>query len=129
MLASVLFGANDLERAQKFYDAVGKVLGLTERTPHPNGGWLYAAKGGFPELGIVRPFDKQQASAGNGTMAAFRVQDPATIDSFHAIALENGGRCEGEPRYRGPAYGAYVRDPQGNKLCAFCLPEPGAPQG
>jgi catechol 2,3-dioxygenase-like lactoylglutathione lyase family enzyme len=76
-----------------------------------------------PEFMITKPVNGEPATHANGGTIGFRAANRAAVDAFHAQALANGGRCEGAPGPRaqaGPtAYGAYVRDPDGNKLCAF----------
>ena len=70
----------------------------------------------------MRPFDGNAASVGNGVMVAFEAKDEAQVDRLHAIALEQGGSCEGGPGPRGDSfYAAYFRDPDGNKLNAFLM--------
>ncbi len=69
---------------------------------------------------VGQPFDGGAATTGNGVMTAFRLEEPAMVDSLYESALSNGGSSEGEPGLR-PQYGegfyaAYVRDPDGNKL-------------
>ncbi len=85
---------------------------------------MYGTPGG-PMFAIVAPFNGEPATAGNGTMAGFAVESHAAVDAFHAKALELGGSDDGAPGPRGPAeskaYMAYVRDPEGNKLCALKL--------
>jgi catechol 2,3-dioxygenase-like lactoylglutathione lyase family enzyme len=122
MYSHVTLGSNDIARARAFYDPVMKLLG------HPVLMQSAQALGyGFPageKLFILTPFDGKAASVGNGVHAAFRVDDRATVDAFHATALANGGTDEGTPGlrtyYHPNYYGAYVRDPDGNKLQAVC---------
>ena len=72
-------------------------------------------------LAICIPYDKNPPSAGNGTMVAIRAGSRAACDELYAKAIELGATCDGPPGERMPDffYGAYVRDPDGNKLC-FC---------
>ena len=72
---------------------------------------------------VTTPFDKNPATAGNGSMLAFTAESRAAVDRFHAAALANGGRDEGKPGLRPYGenfYACYVRDPDGNKLSAVC---------
>jgi catechol 2,3-dioxygenase-like lactoylglutathione lyase family enzyme len=76
----------------------------------------------------MRPYDRKAASPGNGAMVAYKAPTRAAVDAFHAAALAAGGSDEGAPgireHYHPDYYGAYVRDPDGNKLCAVCLGPP-----
>jgi predicted lactoylglutathione lyase len=84
----------------------------------------WGQSGGGAGIGITRPFDGNAASVGNGVMVALEAKDPAQVDRLHAIAIEHGGSDEGAPGVRGGGfYAAYFRDPDGNKLNAFCMPE------
>ncbi|MGO9595046.1 MAG: VOC family protein [Steroidobacteraceae bacterium] len=132
MFTYVYLGTNELERAAAFYDATSASLGL-ERciTGDPDwdrisAGWGTYEDGGARELAlwVGKPFNQQVATAGNGTMVAFRARSWKEVDDFHAAALANGGGSEGAPGLRphyGPDfYAAYVRDRDGNKLAAVC---------
>lgn len=132
MLSYVYYGTNDLPSAIAFYDAVLAPLGMKRvETNDPewdkvSAGWGLYDDDRKEELAfwIGLPFDGNPASAGNGSMVAFRGKSRAAIDAFHAAALAHGGCCEGPPGLR-PHYGpdfyvAYVRDPDGNKLAAVC---------
>lgn len=75
------------------------------------------------EFYVTKPFDQNAATAGNGSMVAFKVDQRRCVDLFHQIGLENQGLDEGAPGLRpadGTVYYAYVRDPDGNKICADC---------
>ncbi|WP_419251956.1 VOC family protein [Caulobacter sp. ErkDOM-YI] len=122
MIRYVTIGANDLDRAQTFYDAISAVLG--QQRLWRQGDWIgYGPEGGDAKVFICKPHDGQAARAGNGIMVGLQADNTAQIDAFHAAALANGGTCEGppgpRPAYGDGYYGAYVRDPDGNKLSAF----------
>ncbi len=122
MIAYSTLGVNDMDRAIRFYDAVFAPLGAVRDTTSAT--WTgYSRAGERGRFFLTRPFDKAEATHGNGTMLAFLGEDRAAIDAFHAAALREGGACEGPPGVRegmNPVfYAAYVRDPEGNKLCAF----------
>lgn len=122
MIAYSTLGVNDMDRAIAFYDAVFAPLGAVRETTSPT--WTgYARAGEHGRFFLTRPFDRSAATSGNGTMLAFLAKDRAAIDAFHAAALAHGGADEGPPGVRegmNPVfYAAYVRDPDGNKLCAF----------
>ena len=78
-----------------------------------------------PSLGIMKPYDGNAATVGNGSMPSFEAPSRAAVDAFHRAALAHGGTDEGAPGIRdayGPEfYVAYVRDPDGNKLAAVCI--------
>lgn len=122
MFSHVTLGTNDFARARPFWIAVMEVLGhpiLFER----DGGIAFGLPVG-PKTFIGPTFDRQPAAAGNGVHVAYLVETRATVDAFHAAALANGGSDEGapglRPHYHPNYYGAYVRDPDGNKLQAVC---------
>ena len=122
MIAYSTLGVNDMDRAIRFYDAVFAPLGAVRDTTSET--WTgYSKAGERGRFFLTRPFDKAAATHGNGTMLAFLGEDRAAIDAFHAAAMNTGGVCEGPPGVRegmNPVfYAAYVRDPDGNKLCAF----------
>jgi predicted lactoylglutathione lyase len=74
-------------------------------------------------VALMKPFDGQAASVGNGVMVALEAKDPAQVDRLHALALAHGGSCEGKPGPRGDGgfYAAYFRDVDGNKLAAVVM--------
>jgi catechol 2,3-dioxygenase-like lactoylglutathione lyase family enzyme len=122
LIAYSTVGVNDMTRAIAFYDAVFAALGAVRDTTSET--WTgYSRAGDRGKFFLTRPFDRAAATAGNGTMLAFLAEDRASIDAFHAAALAAGGADEGPPGVRegmNPVfYAAYVRDPDGNKLCAF----------
>lgn len=125
MIGYVTFGTNDLDRARAFYDGLLGTLGASRMMEFPENGFtLYGNSPRGPWLAVTRPYDGNPASAGNGTMAALAMDSRAAVDALHAKALELGGTDEGAPGVRGEEgqrafYGAYFRDIDGNKLCAF----------
>ena len=122
MIAYSTLGVNDMARAIRFYDAVFTPLGALRQATSDT--WTgYYRPGDHGRFFLTRPFDRKPATFGNGTMLAFLAPDRAAVDGFHAAALEAGGSSEGAPGVRegmNPVfYAAYVRDCDGNKLCAF----------
>jgi catechol 2,3-dioxygenase-like lactoylglutathione lyase family enzyme len=122
MYSHTTLGTNDWKRAKPFWMAVMSSLGhpvLFER----DSGIAYGTAIG-PKIFIGPTFDGKPATSGNGTHVAFITADRATVDAFYAAALANGGSNEGapglRPHYHPNYYGAYVRDPDGNKLQAVC---------
>ncbi|RDJ99895.1 VOC family protein [Paraburkholderia lacunae] len=132
MLSHVFVGVNDFERAFGFYSALMDTLSLKLKFRDEDAcwaGWM-AADRPRPLFLIGKPYNGQPAAAGNGHMLALLATDRATVDRAHGVALAHGGACEGppglRPQYHAHYYGAYFRDPDGNKLCVCCH-EPEAP--
>jgi catechol 2,3-dioxygenase-like lactoylglutathione lyase family enzyme len=125
MIGYVTIGALDVEAALPFYDAVLSTIGY-ERGFF-EGGWAgYGPAGESQNIFVCPPADGQPARAGNGIMVALKASSKDAVAAAHAAALAAGGQDEGAPGPR-PAdstsfYGAYFRDPTGNKLCVFCKP-------
>ncbi|ATG46586.1 lactoylglutathione lyase [Celeribacter ethanolicus] len=124
MFSHVTLGADDLDLAASFYDAVLGEIGLHRREVEPDGGpearcWV-RPEAPFPRFYVYRPFDKAPATAGNGTMLAFVAPSRRAVDKAHAAGLAHGGTDEGapglRPHYAPDYYGAYLRDPFGNKV-------------
>ena len=89
----------------------------------PNG-LGYGRAGGRPQLWIVRPLDKKAASVGNGITIGLEAPDRPAVDAAYAAGMAAGGKDEGKPglrtHYHPNYYGAYLRDPDGNKVCIVC---------
>jgi catechol 2,3-dioxygenase-like lactoylglutathione lyase family enzyme len=130
MIGYVTLGTDNLERAQAYYDALLAEIGAKRLLTMDHGFTMWGTNWGQPALVVTPPYNGQPAVAGNGNMIALVVDERAKVDSFHARALELGGSDEGAPGLRGPEgprafYGAYFRDPDGNKLCVFRIGGPG----
>lgn len=124
MFSHVTVGTNDIERATVFYDAVLAPLGLQQRTVDPDGGpaarcWIEKPHS-LPRFYVYEPFDGAQATAGNGTMVAFAAGSTEAVERAYHAGLSSGGSDAGKPgprpHYGDGYYGAYLRDPDGNKL-------------
>jgi catechol 2,3-dioxygenase-like lactoylglutathione lyase family enzyme len=119
VIGYVTLGTNDFPRAAAFYDALLAELGA-KRFMDTDSFVMWMAKPDRPGICLVKPFDRQAATAGNGTMVALIVDSPATVDALHRKALALGATDEGAPGLRGKGfYAAYFRDLDGNKLNAF----------
>ncbi|WP_144107076.1 VOC family protein [Paraburkholderia sp. BCC1886] len=126
MISHVFVGVTDFERAFRFYSAVMATLRLELKfceSGKPWAGWV-AASAPRPLFLIGHPYDGQPAQSGNGQMTALLAPDRNTVDAAHAAALAAGGSCEGapglRPHYHPDYYGAYFRDPDGNKIGVCC---------
>ena len=122
MIGYVTLGTNDLVRAAIFYDAVAAEMGVG-RMMESESFIAWGAPGGAAGVGLIKPFDGNAASVGNGVMIALEAKDKDQVHRLYDIALSNGGSCEGPPGPRGEGgfYAAYFRDPDGNKLNAFVM--------
>lgn len=126
MISHVFVGVSDFERALAFYTPLMAALGNPPRfcdRSRPWAGWQ-SNPGPRPLFLIGAPYDRLAPAAGNGQMIALLAERRAVVDEAHAIALAQGGTCEGapglRPDYHAHYYGAYFRDPDGNKLCVVC---------
>lgn len=130
MFSHIFVGVKDFDRALAFYKPVMEVLGAPLRfvdAGRPWAGWQ-SLPNPRPLFLIGTPFDREKHAAGNGQMVAFLAKDRATVDEVHRVALALGAVSEGEPglrpEYHANYYGAYIRDPEGNKLCFACHDAP-----
>lgn len=123
MLTHVMVGTNDLDKSKQFYDAVLGKLGVPE--PRDDGGRRFMYRSGGMTFGITQPIDGQSAIPANGGTIGFGAPSPDAVNAFHEAGLANGGStCEDPPGLRpmdagGGYYLAYLRDPDGNKICAL----------
>ncbi len=122
MFSHVTLGTNDWEKAEPFWHAVGEALELPVFMER-EGGLAFGEPIG-PKLFVGPTFDGQPATVGNGTHIAFLARSRAVVDAFYNAAMAYHGTDEGppglRPHYHPNYYGAYVRDPDGNKLQAVC---------
>ena len=124
MIGYVTVGSNDLDKARGFYDALMPVLGAERIMEFGDNFTMYGTGMGKPGLAICKPYDGNPATVGNGNMTAIVCESRDRVNALHAKAMELGGQDEGAPGVRGEEgprafYGAYFRDLEGNKLCAF----------
>ena len=123
MIGYVMVGTNNLIDAIKFYDEVLKVIGLDRNETIENDYAAYGAKGTKDiEFYVTKPFNKKEATFGNGTQITFLTSSRSNVDKFHEIGLKAGGTSEGSGGERpegSGVYYSYLRDLDGNKICAF----------
>lgn len=130
MFNHVMVGSNDIEKSKRFYDAALATLGAGEplRNEDEMGNLRYFYIHDGSVFGITQPINEQPATVANGGTIAFKCHSAEQVLAFHNAAVDHGGTSiEDAPGPRinnlGEAYIAYVRDPDGNKLCAIYRPE------
>lgn len=124
MFSHITVGSNDLEKSEVFYDAVLGPIGLKQRQVIPDGGpearcWV-KDENKLPRFFVYSPYDRSDAQAGNGSMVAFLAPSPKAVDAAYDAGLDAGGICAGKPgprdHYAQGYFGAYLKDPDGNKI-------------
>ncbi len=123
MIGYVMVGTNNLDKAIIFYDEVLKIINLTRKdTDEFCAGYTQRNGNGSIEFYVTKPANKKTATFGNGTQVSFLVSSREIVDKFHEVALKAGGTSEGSGGERpegSGVYYSYVRDLDGNKICAF----------
>ena len=130
MLFHTMVGSNDIERSKQFYNAVLGTLGVSEAALNIAGSGhtrLFYRNAGGTNFIVSEPINDEPATVANGSTVAFSCNSPEQVWQFHDTAVANGGTSiEDQPGPRESAMGtinlAYVRDPDGNKLCAIHIP-------
>lgn len=122
MFSHMMVGSNDIARSKKFYDALFEAMGGKPGKTDAKGRLLYMHNGGL--FMVTTPIDGKPATHGNGSTIGFAVSSPEQAKAWHAAGVANGGKAiEDPPGVRegsaGALYLAYLRDPDGNKLCAL----------
>ena len=122
MYSHNMVGSNDIDRSKKFYDAVFTAIGGRAGMKDDKGRLLYMHNNGL--FMVSPPIDGQPATVGNGSTVGFAMENPEQAHAWHAAGVANGGTAiEDAPGVREAAFGklylAYLRDPDGNKLCAL----------
>jgi catechol 2,3-dioxygenase-like lactoylglutathione lyase family enzyme len=121
-LLNLRLGCNDLDKTRAFYDATFGALGVERAAMPPEYPIAMYKLPGGPNFAVGLTRDGNPASHANGGTILFGADCEADVAAWHAAGLANGGTCEGppEPKPQAPgSYGAYLRDPDGNKLAAF----------
>lgn len=121
MFSHIMIGTNDLERAKSFYDKVLGTIGVQPARVDGHRIFYMTPTGTFS---VTEPINGQPATVANGSTIGFACSSPEQADAWHAAGLANGGTtCENPPGVRegaaGKLYLAYLRDPDGNKICAL----------
>jgi len=123
MIGYVVLGTNDLPLAAAFYDALLAEMNVSRMMEFGDRGFAWGAAMDKPMLCIMKPYDGQDASVGNGVMAGIAADSRDQVDRIYHKALELGGADEGAPGLRAEGgdgfYAAYFRDLDGNKLDVF----------
>jgi catechol 2,3-dioxygenase-like lactoylglutathione lyase family enzyme len=122
MYSHMMVGTDDIDRSKKFYDALFGAMGGKPGIVDPKGRLIYMHNGGL--FLVTKPIDGAGATPGNGMTVGFAMANPAECDAWHAAGLAAGGKAiEDPPGVRDGGgmkmYLAYLRDPDGNKLCAL----------
>ena len=122
MYSHMMVGSNDIDRSKAFYDALFGAVGGKPGIVDPKGRIIYMHNGSM--FLVTKPIDGEGATPGNGMTIGFAVESPAQADAWHAAGVAAGGKAiEDPPGVREGAgmklYLAYLRDPDGNKLCAL----------
>ena len=120
MIGFVMVGTNNLDKATKFYDTLLGTIKL-ERvvTNIKYAGYAPKKKPDEVEFYVTNPVNDQKASFGNGTQISFLVNSKDLVNNFYNTGIKLGGKDEGAPGIRSGDYYCYIRDLDGNKICAF----------
>jgi catechol 2,3-dioxygenase-like lactoylglutathione lyase family enzyme len=127
-LMSIRLGTNDVAKSRAFYDATFAALGFPPCELPKDAPFILFKLPDGPAFMVGAAVNGEPATYANGGTIGFSAPDAAAIDAWHAAGLAHGGTCEGPPGPReraGGKYGAYLRDPDGNKLCAYAGLKPG----
>jgi catechol 2,3-dioxygenase-like lactoylglutathione lyase family enzyme len=121
MFSHIMIGTNDLEKAKSFYDALLGTLGVPPGMVDRHRVFYRTKTGVFS---VSKPIDGKPATPANGGTIGFLANTPEQVDAWHVVGIANGGTtCEDPPGVReiptGKFYLAYLRDPDGNKICAL----------
>ena len=122
MFSHIMVGSNDIARSKKFYDAIFTAMGAQAGTEDARGRLAYSHNGG--RFMVSKPINGSAASHANGGTIGFAMPNQAAADAWHKAGVANGGKTDEDPPgirqgAAGQMYLAYLRDPDGNKLCAL----------
>ena len=120
MIGFVMVGTNDLDKAITFYDTLLETIDLKRViTNEKYTGYSSKKNPKEIEFYVTNPVDKKKASHGNGTQISFAVNSKGIVNKFYNLGIKLGGKDEGAPGIRSGDYYCYIRDLDGNKICAF----------
>ena len=123
MIGYVMVGTNELDNAIKFYDELLEVLDLTRvDKDEVCAGYTSKRGSGAIEFYVTLPVNKKEATIGNGSQVSFITTSRSLVDKFHEVGIKAGGKSEGSGGERpegSGVYYSYIRDLDGNKICAF----------
>ena len=120
MIGFVMVGTNDLNKAINFYDILFETIDLKRTVTNKKyAGYSSKEKPEDIEFYVTNPVNNENANYGNGTQISFVVNSKETVDKFYNLGIKLGGKDEGAPGIRSGDYYCYVRDLDGNKICAF----------
>ena len=120
MIGFVMVGTNNLDKAIKFYDVLLKTIELQRVvTNEKYAGFASKEKPAEVEFYVTNPVNNKKANFGNGTQISFLVHSKDLVNNFYNTGIKLGGKDEGAPGIRSGDYYCYVRDLDGNKICAF----------
>ena len=125
ILSHITVGTNDMAKAEDFYTVTLAPLGINKIDAIEGVTIMFGVEG--PEFFVNTPRNGEPATYANGGTIGFKAASRAAVDQFHAAGMAKGGTDEGAPGPRDfapNAYAAYLRDPDGNKICAVCFAEP-----
>lgn len=120
MIGFVMVGTNNLNRAIDFYDVLLETINLSRSVTNERyAGYSSKDKPKDIEFYVTEPVNKEKASFGNGTQISFIVSSKEIVNKFYNTGIKLGGKDEGAPGIRSGDYYCYIRDLDGNKICAF----------
>jgi len=122
MIGYITLGTNDINRASTFYDTLFETIGIG-RFMEGEHFIAWAKAPDAPAFSVIKPYDGNTATSGNGSMISLAMESPEQVAAFHAKALSLGGTDEGAPGVRdgGSLYISYFRDLDRNKIAAYTM--------
>jgi len=120
MISYAMVGSTDLKRSGAFFDKILGIVGAKRVIERETSIMWSDGRPDRPFFAACLPYDGNEATVGNGCMISFGATSKEQVNEIYQCAMDNGGRCEGQPGMRGDSYYlGYFRDPDGNKFSAF----------